>query len=158
LNLIRRKRGQTLVVHRTTHGEVIQALPGVILQSEQCMHFIIEKTANPRGAYSGGFGFKIERLAENAALPEEVTITPWLFQSDVESRDHPQRKAGIGTDILMAADQLCHGAQIVRQQKIKWQRMRVTPSKCPLRMSCSLTRSLGNQLHAFAPAVGGGGE
>ena len=79
LNLIRRKRGQTLVVHRTTHGEVIQALPGVILQSEQCMHFIIEKTANPRGAYSGGFGFKIERLAENAALPEEVTITPWLF-------------------------------------------------------------------------------
>ena len=38
--------------------------------------------------------------------------------------EHPQRKAGIGGDILVAADQLCRVAQIVRQQKIERQMVR----------------------------------
>ena len=106
LKLIRRQRGQASIVHRATHGEVIKALPGMILDSEQRVHFVIEKTADPGGAHTGGFGFEIEYVPQDAALPEEMAIAPWFVHCDVELRNHPQRKTGIGADVLVAADQL----------------------------------------------------
>ncbi|MNR63028.1 hypothetical protein D3C85_1852030 [compost metagenome] len=70
---------QALIDHGAADGKVIQALPSMVLDSEHGVHFIIEKAANPRGARSGSFGFKIERLAEHAAFPEKMAITPWLL-------------------------------------------------------------------------------
>lgn len=110
LNFIRCRRRQALIDHGAADCEVIQALPGVILDSEHGMHFIIEKAADPRGALFDGFGFKIERLAEHAAFPEKMAVTPWLLHGDFEVCEHPQRKAGIGGDILVTTDQLCHRA------------------------------------------------
>jgi hypothetical protein len=38
-----------LIVHRASDGEVVQALPGVILRAKQCVHFVIEKAPDLRG-------------------------------------------------------------------------------------------------------------
>src|ERR1700693_2295381 len=103
LKLVRGQCGEPGIVDRAAHGEVIQALPGIVVDSKQRVHFVIEETANPGGAHAGRFRFKIKNLPEHAALPEELPVTPWFMQSDFELRKHPQRKTRVCADILVAA-------------------------------------------------------
>src|ERR1700694_5823720 len=116
LKLVRRQGGEPGIVDRAAHREVIQALPGIVVDSEQSAHFVIEEKADPSGAHAGALGFQIEDLPEHAALPEEMAVAPRFMHCGFELRKHPQRKTGVCADVLMAAYQLGCVAQIIGQQ------------------------------------------
>src|ERR1700716_3137811 len=82
LKLVGRQCGEPGIVHGATQREVIQALPGIVADSKQAVHFVIEEAADPCGAYAGSLGFKIENLPEHSGFPEEMAVAPWFLQGD----------------------------------------------------------------------------
>jgi hypothetical protein len=68
------------------------------------VHFIIEETADPGGAHAGGLGLEIKDLPKHAAFPEEAAVKPRLMPGLFKPGNHAERKAGIGPDVLVAAD------------------------------------------------------
>src|SRR4030095_11057437 len=121
LKLVRRQCGEPGIVHGATHGEVIQALPGIVVDSKQGMHLVIEETTNSRGAHAGSLGFKIEDLPQHARFPEEIAVAPWFMHGGFELRKHSERKTRVGADVLMAAHRLGKIAAIMGQQQVQRQ-------------------------------------
>ena len=85
------------------------------------MHFIIEETTDAGRADTRRFRFQIKGVAQHAAFPKLATVAPWLIGGSLDRRQHSQREARVGRDVLMTADQFCDFAELVGQQQVQRQ-------------------------------------
>lgn len=60
------------ILERSADGEVVQALKGPPLQPERLVHRIVVEASDPRRTRTHDLRFEIQRLPDDAGLPEEV--------------------------------------------------------------------------------------
>src|SRR5262245_14592035 len=99
---VAREGGQTLVVARPTHREVVEALDRHTPQSEHAMGGIIEVAADARGAHTGGLGLEVQHLTDQTRLPEQAAVEPGsqLDQRSGELGEHRDAERAVAGDLL----------------------------------------------------------
>jgi hypothetical protein len=58
-----------LVFKGGSHGEVIEALPGVVCYTQHLVHDVVKKAAYARTAHTRSFGLQVENLTYQAGFP-----------------------------------------------------------------------------------------
>src|ERR1017187_6720829 len=72
--VVRRQRGKASVLDWATHSEMVEALPIARRDAEHLVNRIIEVAADPGRPNSRLFRLEVQHLANEAGLPEEISV------------------------------------------------------------------------------------
>src|SRR5919197_1160741 len=82
-----------------------QALKRVVGHAEDVVNGIVVEATDAGAARACRFRLEIQHLADDARLPEKVTVErrPELMQARVEVGDHAEAEEAVGRNVLIAA-------------------------------------------------------
>src|ERR1043166_8018008 len=100
---IGRQRLQAWVVDGATTGEMVDRLPGAILQSEQLVSRVVKEATDASGTDIGRLGFQVEHLPNQARFPVQpaVRCRAGRLNRGLELSKHGDREGPIGGDVLV---------------------------------------------------------
>src|ERR1035438_5534092 len=103
---VRRQRGQASVLDWATHSEMVEALPIARRDAEHLVNRIIEVAADPGRTNPRLFRFKVQYLAHEAGLPEEISVETGAIHNQTVHvfGDHPKAEGPVPRDVLTARD------------------------------------------------------
>ena len=83
---------QTVILHRASDGEMVEALEILFFYSQDFVHDIVEEASDSCPSYACCFRFEVEELAYEACFPEESFVKPGspFLDSAFEFGDHSQ--------------------------------------------------------------------
>src|SRR5207249_2767283 len=89
--------GEPRVLDRHADRKVIQALKRMPAEPEHLVHRVVVEAADAGAACAGGFGGKIQPLADHACLPEQVAVEgrTELLQAGVELGNHAETEESV---------------------------------------------------------------
>src|ERR1019366_2310184 len=95
---------QPSVFPRAAHCEMVKALEGIVWETHQFVHGIVEETADAGSSDALGFGFQVEDLPDHARFPKQMPIAIGSrLKFPPKPRDHAQRESAVASDGLLAA-------------------------------------------------------
>ena len=98
---------------------MIKALIARIGKTENSMHRVVEKTTDTRAAHPMRFGFQIQTLADQAAFPKQMPVSPSAsVQRGLEFGEHPKTECAITGDRLMTR-QMTRGVLAIRRDEFE---------------------------------------
>jgi hypothetical protein len=79
------------ILHGTSHGEVIEALPVSVSEAETGMHGIVKEAADTSCCDPNRLGFQVEQLTNESCLPKKSWVQPRSHcpQGVLELSEHP---------------------------------------------------------------------
>ena len=85
-------------------GEVVEGLKLAVAEAQDLVDKVVEETPHAGAAQAGGFGLKVEELAEHAGFLEEDAVGPraGVLERVVECGEHGRRECAVGCDGLSA--------------------------------------------------------
>src|SRR5664280_3257892 len=101
-----RQGGKASVLDWATHSEVVEALPIARRDAEHLVNRIIEVAADPGRTNARLFRLEIQHLADEAGLPEEISVEAGAIDNQTVHvfGDHPKAEGPVPRDLLTAGD------------------------------------------------------
>src|SRR6187399_2002772 len=111
---------QARVLDGSAHGEVIEHLKTLAVETEQAMSRVIEEAPDPRASDAGCFRLEVKQLTDDARFPEQTAVEPGAVCCErlLILGEHCHCECAVGRDRLVATD-LLGGAPCVTKGEQK---------------------------------------